>query len=858
MKKFFVGLMTFFMAAVFLLSGCKKDQSNPDPNPNPNPDPDPTDPEKFELEIEVEKGANLKVAQWTDLHYGDPQKPYHNGKEELTKKYLEYYKENGKPDFIVCGGDNILSTGDAGLTKFIRLMDSFQTPWTFVFGNHDAEDAKTKGVLSKKLEEHSKDSDYLMYRSGFVDEDDFRYGNFSIAVREKDSDTIRGAFVFLDSGIYDYSAAKYQSVTDEQVDWYKKEIDKLQEAYVDGSVVPTVLFQHMQTPEFYTAYKDAKEGKEDAQFVIEEDLTEAEIEEIKNGAATEDAGILDACIEKKSTKAIIVGHAHNYGFQVNYKGVILGFGPQTGHSNTFKNDDLPRRSYLYTFDKDFKFTTEAINEPLLTIDKTSGSIYVDDTFEAKLTLSNMEGTLTASVDEEGIVEINQEELKNNILFVTGKKAGKVNVTITGPNDTKVTVEIEVKAVNTFNAYREDGTLLGNFRSVYEALDELYVLGQLNGTIKVVSNGEEADVVYGGTNGKSYAWFDENGLSDAFDSTGKVTNGQFSWYQNYESDLKIHTQGLASMMFQASGNEKNIGKFFARPADFETTNTDGSGGYHPSGDPDGMWTGWRASVYKAGVTTAQYLSWADNSGGYDKMQAVYDLTSSTISPSKNPNQPVRAEIWLGAQNNADASGASAKYSHVIMGISFDAGTVESTKDLADGTKRDIKLFSEVVALNGGMAEAYMGERVYGDTVGYATWDKANGVWKFDSKYDISLVFTNVESKGLFTLTVNKKVLTFDFGYEVLFTGNLRLTYGVSLTPDTYQNNRKVPDLKNGSKWLNVVQESFVKTFTTKDEPANMGFMDGRISNGANQIGIFGGDVCDVVKDGQGHAVFTFKY
>ncbi len=425
-------------------------------------------------------------------------------------------------------------------------------------------------------------------------------------------------------------------------------------------------------------------------------------------------------------------------------------------------------------------------------------------------------------------------------------------------DLDLYAKYEVTVKTQFNAYDDSGLLLDSFNSFFEALDELFVTGNLKGIIKPVIKDVEGDAVYSGTNGFSYSWFDENGLSKIFDDGEKIKNGQFSWYQNYELDLKIHTQDKASMMFQASSNAKNIGKFFARPADFETTNTDGSGGYHPSGDPDGMWTGWRASVYKAGVTTAQYLSWADNSGAYDKMDAVYDLTKSTISPSNNPNQPVRAEIWMGSPDNSNVTGAEAKYSHVIMGISFDAGTVDSTKYLADGTKREVRLFSEVVALNGGMVEAYMGERVYGDTVGYATWNKSKGVWEFDSKYNMSLVFKNIGSKGVYILTVNEKTLTFDFGYEVKFNGNLRLTYGVSLTPDTYQNNRKVPDLRNGSEWLNVVQESIVKGFTTKADVANMGFMDGRVANGANQIGIYGGDVCDVIKNVEGHAVFTFKY
>ena len=67
-------------------------------------------------------------------------------------------------------------------------------------------------------------------------------------------------------------------------------------------------------------------------------------------------------VEKGSTKAYFVGHAHTFYFQVKYKGIILGFGPQTGFSKLFENNEAPRKTYLYTYSEDLTFETKTCNE----------------------------------------------------------------------------------------------------------------------------------------------------------------------------------------------------------------------------------------------------------------------------------------------------------------------------------------------------------------------------------------------------------------------------------------------------------------------------------------------------------------
>ena len=76
-------------------------------------------------------------------HFGIEGKDWHNDKVDRTKEYINTLINEEKPDLIVCSGDNILGTGTNGLNQFIEMMESYQIPWTWVYGNHDAENTAT-------------------------------------------------------------------------------------------------------------------------------------------------------------------------------------------------------------------------------------------------------------------------------------------------------------------------------------------------------------------------------------------------------------------------------------------------------------------------------------------------------------------------------------------------------------------------------------------------------------------------------------------------------------------------------------------------------------------------------------------
>lgn len=370
------------------------------------------------LYVKMPESGTLKIAQFADLHFGTEGKPYQNDKEERTKAYMKYIAENHKPDLIVCSGDNIMSTGVSALEEFAELMDSLKTPWTFVYGNHDAE-SNASGFSKKELSKFLSESEspYLLYSEGYVEEASNRYGNFSISVLNNSGTKLLGAILLFDAGVYSYSKSDYESITKGQIEWYESELDKLNKSY-DGEMLPTIVFSHIQLPEFHEAYLKAEKG-DGAEFVIKQALSTADISEIKGGGPTlENTGLYDVMVEKGSTKAFFVGHAHTFDFQMKMDGILLGFGPQTGFSTLFPNNDLPRRSYIYNVDKDFGITTEVATEPGDDLGLTFCGTY-DGAAEYDEASGSYKATLTFNAGNDIVFGFNGARLKLADITLSG-------------------------------------------------------------------------------------------------------------------------------------------------------------------------------------------------------------------------------------------------------------------------------------------------------------------------------------------------------------------------------------------------------------------------------------------------------
>lgn len=437
MKKIF----NLIMVSLFLLSlfGCgnnssQTDNSNDEQSQKPNDEQKPTEGNNQDqggqnsdqkptverevsvdyenLTIYVPSERNIRIAQFADLHFSvETYGGYANDKEERTKAFMKQMVDETDPDLIVLSGDNLYGRSTlTGLNvvenakRLIAYMETLKTPYAFIYGNHDAEEI-TDGSNKKALNDYllSCNAKYLLYgnecpETTGSDYRDIRYGTYAIKLCDLDSRDLTGTIVMFDSGYNDERISSYNSISQTQIDWYENKIKTLQKEYKGNGVIPSIIFNHIQLPQFYNAYVTAymrqfpeysafgnssyahyqyseymdgydTNPQNEHKFVLFQDVTKINDDDnwvysIKRGAPTNPTtNLWSKMVELGSTKAYFSGHAHKFTFQVKSLGIVLGFAPQTGFAPAESFNWNPRIGYVYNFNTSLDLIgTDIVNE----------------------------------------------------------------------------------------------------------------------------------------------------------------------------------------------------------------------------------------------------------------------------------------------------------------------------------------------------------------------------------------------------------------------------------------------------------------------------------------------------------------
>jgi predicted MPP superfamily phosphohydrolase len=319
-----------------------------------------------ELILWHNQNDELKVLQFADLHFGEEGTIYHNSDIQRTLEFIDFAIKSENPDFIVLLGDNMMSQGVNGAQFIVNTFDTYQIPYTFVFGNHDAEIYSytySKSEVSSYLE--NSESSYLLYESGYIQENsENRYGNFSIKIKDIKTHNLLGAFIILDTGVYDYQQNQYQSINLGQIEWYKEEINKLNNIYTSQQnnplvTIPTITYGHIQLPEYADAYTKAK-NNDGAEFIYYQELSDWSVSGLVDDAGKINFGFFDVMKEMESSKAYFCGHMHRLKYHVKMDDIILGFCPQACVTGS-KNATIETISY--TVNDKFEMNFNLIAEP---------------------------------------------------------------------------------------------------------------------------------------------------------------------------------------------------------------------------------------------------------------------------------------------------------------------------------------------------------------------------------------------------------------------------------------------------------------------------------------------------------------
>ena len=185
------------------------------------------------IKFKKEKGKDFTILNLTDPHFdisewsvdGTAYKIYDFTLKELVKRV--------NPDLITISGD--ISWGAdhySAYKQFADYMENLGVAWAPIWGNHDDEDGQA--VVEEVVDLYRK------YKTFFYEEGDRKLGNGNYVIEIcEDEKTVEALFMMdthytvsetlLDINCNPVNSLSYASLTAEQLDWYKSEVEKLLE-----------------------------------------------------------------------------------------------------------------------------------------------------------------------------------------------------------------------------------------------------------------------------------------------------------------------------------------------------------------------------------------------------------------------------------------------------------------------------------------------------------------------------------------------------------------------------------------------------------------------------------------------------
>ncbi len=306
---------------------------------------------------------------------------------------LEILVQRAKPDFVMINGDmNSFNEIPADMWDlFILPLTSRGIFWATTNGNHDPYTAKY----------------YKMYKSydtclnsrvriGDPDYDHTRPMNYVIPIYSNDGQKIVFAVYGMDTGTSNEYG--YEGITKKQINWYKKQSDKLRNS--NGDAVTSLLCMHIPltqtldmfysvgkggiaTPKksggLYKIYGVTNQSGAGVTNYLCENGTYIKNSFIHTTAPQNDRGMFGAILKQGDIKAIIFGHEHQTNIIGSYKGVLLGFAGKL--STGCYSDTICRGGRVITFNQanPEKFTVSWLGSMPTSLDQPA--IYSDGTIK---------------------------------------------------------------------------------------------------------------------------------------------------------------------------------------------------------------------------------------------------------------------------------------------------------------------------------------------------------------------------------------------------------------------------------------------------------------------------------------------
>lgn len=288
--------------------------------------------------VDIPAGRDIRILQLSDLQSTQLdadeicrdkryKAPYRTDAQSLLWRYVDEAVTTTQPDLIVLGGDNVQGIFDDNGRDWLTLcehMDSFEVPWTVVFGNHDRE-----SLFGVDLQvQYLKNSRYCLFASQPVS----GTSNYTVAVRQ--GNVYRYVLWMVDThGSDSQWSAEHPDIISEkgvrldQLWWMKNTAAAI--THDLGQPLPSLVFMHIAPKQVANLVKK-KYPDEYNQFPFTPYL------DGDFGVATEKIGgvgsdwMLDVAKEIGCT-GMFFGHQHRVAFSMTLRGIRMTWGLKTGN-----------------------------------------------------------------------------------------------------------------------------------------------------------------------------------------------------------------------------------------------------------------------------------------------------------------------------------------------------------------------------------------------------------------------------------------------------------------------------------------------------------------------------------------------
>ena len=271
------------------------------------------------------KNGMFRIMQIADVQEGSRVSP-----DTIALMNAALNREN--PDLVVFSGDQIWGrsnfkgnkeTVERVLREIVSPVTNRNIPFSICFGNHD----RQVGVSNKEQFEIYKKID------GFIGEDTPDIDGCANHVIEiAEGDEVKYLIYLIDSNTS--LTIGYDNVHKNQIEWYKKVRDEYEAK--NGSVIPSVVIQHIPVPEVMELLLEVKKSTKGAvqgfrnhagKWYILDKMKVNDKGFMKESPADpmENSGEFAAMAEKGDVKGIYFGHDHNNSFNGKVNGIDLGY-----------------------------------------------------------------------------------------------------------------------------------------------------------------------------------------------------------------------------------------------------------------------------------------------------------------------------------------------------------------------------------------------------------------------------------------------------------------------------------------------------------------------------------------------------